>query len=129
MDELINQASLVGKSIKNTIEYKRLVELRSIIDEKYEKEITEFKKQNEEYNRLVSINDKYSNKYKEALKKFVEAKNRLYQKEEVIEYIKNERIIQTRLNALSKNIAEVVSDNIKVPNEIGIIQVEKKHGK
>ena len=129
MEELINQAFLVGQEIKNTEDYKRLIELKKIIDSKYSKEINAFKEHTEEYNKLILSNDKYSSKFKESSSNLIDSKVSLYVKEEVVEYFKIERIIQEELNKFSKEIAKAVSKNISVPNDFGIVNTEKKHGK
>ena len=130
MDELLKQTYKVAEEIKTSDEYQRLFFLSELIKKKYIKEIEKLKINQGKYERFIALRDTYSDGYKKTLDEFRISKIALYEKEEVIEYLKLEGIIQTNLNELSRHLGEVVSKNILVPNEIGIIKhMEKNHGK
>jgi hypothetical protein len=94
--------------IVNTEEFKRLKELKIIIDNKYTKEIISFKRCEANYLE-ASENKQYYSNFDEIQRKFSEAKAVLYNKEEVKEYLKLEREIQDILtndfNELKKAIS------------------------
>ena len=128
VEEIIKQAYLVADEIKKSEEYIKLKEYKIIVDDKYQKEIIDFLNIQEEYNKL--LNDRFNNNFKEVSKKFVEIKSNLYLKEEVVKYLGLEKIIQNRLDDLSRELGNAVSKNINVPNLFGIINtIGGKHGK
>ena len=94
--------------IINTNEFKRLKELKKIIDQKYAKEIVSFKRCEANYLEASEHKEYYSN-FNEIVKKLSDAKALLYNKEEVKEYIYLERCIQEMLtddfNELKQSIS------------------------
>ena len=71
--------------LKETKEFKRLLELKKIIDDKYVKEINSFNRAKELY--LESNNNKYYPNKDEIKNQYLEAKIKLFNKEEVKEYL------------------------------------------
>lgn len=102
------------ESIVNTLEFKRLKELKIIIDQKYTKEIVSFKRAEANYLE-ASENKKYYSNFDEIQRKFSEAKANLYNKEEVKEYLKLERELQDMLtndfNELKRAISSKFSES------------------
>ncbi len=94
--------------LKNLPEFKRLIELKQIIDTKYKNEIIAFKTKESLY--LESLkNDYYPDKDK-IKKDFILAKSNLYKKEEVKEYFD----IQNKLDLLLKNDFIDIRENISI---------------
>ena len=93
MNELIDE---YVNEIKNTDNFKRLLELKEIIDNKYKSEILAFKTAEEKYLEA----SKYPNYYDmNAIKNnLIETKKNLYSKSEVKEYFTLENSIQNKLN-------------------------------
>ncbi len=82
--------------IKNIPDFKRLLELKEMIDNNYKKEILAFKTANESYLEA----SKYPNNYNMELirNNLIEAKRNLYSKKEVKEYFELENKIQNILD-------------------------------
>jgi cell fate (sporulation/competence/biofilm development) regulator YlbF (YheA/YmcA/DUF963 family) len=100
--------------IVNTEEFKRLKELKKIIDEKYAKEIVSFKRSEANYLEASEHKEFYPN-FDEIVRKLSEAKSILYNKEEVKEYLLLERTIQEMLtndfNELKQSISSKLGTN------------------
>jgi cell fate (sporulation/competence/biofilm development) regulator YlbF (YheA/YmcA/DUF963 family) len=100
--------------IANTEEFKRLKELKKIIDDKYTKEIVNFKRCEANYLEAKEHKEYYSN-FEEITRKLSEAKSILYNKEEVKEYLLLERTIQEMLtndfNELKQSISSKLGTN------------------
>ena len=92
--------------LKETEDFKRIIELKKKIDEKYKEEIYNFKRMEELYNE--SKDNKYYPDKDNIKKKFIEAKAILYSKEEVKEYF----IIQNRLDDILKKDFDEIRKNI-----------------
>lgn len=94
--------------LKDNEDFKRLLELKKIIDDKYSKEILEFKTKESKYQEIEEYS-KYidTNKIKE---EFIEAKKVLYSKEEVREYFILEQKINKLLNDDFNEIKESISN-------------------
>ena len=94
--------------LKNLPEFKRLIELKQIIDTKYKNEIIAFKTKESLY--LESLkNDYYLGKDK-IKKDFILAKSNLYKKEEVKEYFD----IQNKLDLILKNDFKDIRENMSI---------------
>ena len=104
MEELIDNYI---EELNSLEEFKRLKELKIIIDEKYKKEIFNFKMNEDKY--LEAL--KYPNQYDiDSLRlKLSNSKAILYSKDEVIEYLKLERFIQEKLDLDFNNIKSAIS--------------------
>ena len=100
--------------IVNTEEFKRLKELKKIIDQKYSKEIVNFKRCEANYLEALEHKEYYSN-FDEIVKKLSETKSILYNKLEVKEYLALERTIQEMLtndfNELKQSISSKLGTN------------------
>ena len=94
--------------LKETTDYKRLKELKSIIDNKYSKEIIAFKTLESKYNDLLKYNDEKI--IKEAKDRFIDSKIKLYSKEEIKEYFE----IQNKLDIMLKNDFNDIKKSISV---------------
>ena len=98
-------------SIINTKEFKRLKELKKIIDEKYAKEIVSFKRCEANYLEASEHKEYYSN-FNEIVKRLSEAKALLYSKEEVKEYILLERTVQEMLTEDFNELKQSISSKL-----------------
>jgi hypothetical protein len=94
--------------LKDTSDFKRLLELKKIIDDKYMKEINNFKRIEELY--LESKNNKYYPDKDGIRNKYLNAKKELYNKEEVKEYL----AIQSKLDEILKNDFEDIKKSISI---------------
>lgn len=121
-DSVLNKVYDLVDEIKTKEEYIRLLELKKIID------------QDDLIRILITKFNQAKNKYEEAIKfgKFHpdlkqiqldlgKAKSELYNNETVSEYKTLEKAIQKMLDDISRRIAQSVSEKIKYPNEIGLI--------
>jgi cell fate (sporulation/competence/biofilm development) regulator YlbF (YheA/YmcA/DUF963 family) len=105
--------------IINTDEFKRLKELKKLIDEKYAKEIVIFKRCEANYLE-ASLHKEYYSNYEEITRKLSEAKAILYNKEEVKEYLKLERAIQEMLNNDFNELKQAISNKFGTSKTIKI---------
>ena len=94
--------------LKDTSDFKRLLELKKIIDNKYKKEINVFNRAKELY--LESNNNKYYPNKEKIKKEYLESKTNLYNKEEVKEYL----AIQAKLDEILKNDFEDIKKSISI---------------
>ncbi len=93
----------------DTIEFKRLLELRDYINKNYSSLIIGFKTAEAKYEEMKQYGA-YASGIDELRKSFIEAKKKLYSKPEVIEYFDLERKIQALLTADLNEIKEAVSN-------------------
>lgn len=93
----------------NTKEFKRLLELKKLIDKKYEKEIIAFKTSESKYLDAKKYGGYYPN-LEDLQKDFSNKKSALYSKIEVKEYLELERKINTELNDLINELKNQVLD-------------------
>lgn len=84
-------------------DYIELIKLKKIIEEKYQKEITEFKDSEAKFECIKSYG-KYAPDYEKYHQIFLEKKNILFAKEEVILYKRLERKINKKLESLADYI-------------------------
>lgn len=120
--KLINLAYDVADEIKELPPYKRLLELKEIMDNNHEISslITAFNKQKVKYEE-VSKYGKYHPDLKKVQLELAVIKAEVYTHDVVKEYKEQERQLQKILNQVSMEIATSVSNKIKHPNEEGLI--------
>jgi len=109
MDELINEYL---NELYNISEFKRLIELKNLIDIKYKNEIISLKTNESLYNEAL----KYSNYYPniDNLKNnYIKSKANLYSKDEVKEYFDLERKINEYINNDIDDIKKNISNKFK----------------
>ena len=94
--------------LKDTNDFKRLLELKKIIDDKYMKEINNFKRCEELY--FESKSNKYYPDKDGIRNKYLEAKTILYNKTEVKEYLD----IQAKLDDILKKDFEDIKKSISL---------------
>lgn len=90
-------------------EFKRLLELKDIINQNYKKEIMLFKTKEALYLEASERKEYYPN-FEEIKKAFIAAKADLYSKEEVSEYFKLERELQDMLNNDINELKQAISN-------------------
>lgn len=90
-------------------EFKRLLELKDIINQSYKKEIMLFKTKEALYLEASERKEYYPN-FEEIKKAFIAAKADLYSKEEVSEYFKLERELQDMLNNDINELKQAISN-------------------
>ena len=108
--------------IKNKSEYKRLIELKKMMEEdpSVNTLINDFNKMKVKYEEVLKFG-KYHPDLKDVQKAFSKTKETLYNNEVVQEYKKLEKVLQSELDNISREIATSVSKRIKHPNELGLI--------
>jgi cell fate (sporulation/competence/biofilm development) regulator YlbF (YheA/YmcA/DUF963 family) len=109
--------------IKEISEYKRLIELKAIIqnDEETSSLVLAFKKLNDQYLE-VSKYGKHHPDLKKVKQLFSLKKEELYNHPLIREYKQCEKKIETVLTEVATELAISVSKKIKHPNEIGLIE-------
>ena len=101
IDEYINE-------IKNSDDFKKLLELKKLIDDKYQSLIMSFNVIKDNYFKALE-NKKYYKDFNLIEKEYQDVKTSLYSKEEVKEYIKLENIINNQLIRDINKIKESIS--------------------
>ncbi len=121
-DKIITAVYNLVDEIKDKKEYKRLLELKKIIntDPLIINLVKEFNNAKKTYNE-VSKYGKYHPDLKDAKNTLAKTKEALLSNVVVIEYKQFEKEIQKTLDIISKKIAQSISYKVKYPNEIGII--------
>lgn len=122
MTEYIIQAYKIADEMKHSLKYRQYKQLEKIIEEKYATLIQTFNTWKEKYYTILDEGGKYHPDYLETVKKLSEAKKVLYEKSEVRHYFELEQELQTELNLFIKQITEIISNNIKKPNELGLLK-------
>lgn len=102
VDEYLNE-------LYESLEFKRLLELKNLIDDKYKLEILNFKTAEDKYNEALKYPSYYPN-IEELRNSFSKAKANLYSKDEVKEYLKLESFINKKLELDINNIKESISN-------------------
>lgn len=120
--ETINLTYDLITEIKDLKEYRRLLVLKKIIssDDIIQELMIEFNKQQTRYQETIKYG-KHHPDLKKVQKEFSRSKDLLYNNEVVKEYKRLENEIQSKLNAISKELALSVSEKIRFPNELGLI--------
>ena len=109
MYELIDK---YADELFNTPDFKRLMELKKIIDTSYSSLIISFKTAESKYEDMKQYGS-YAPGLDRLKKDFINAKANLYSKPEVVEYFDLERKIQAMLNNDINEIKESVSNKFK----------------
>jgi cell fate (sporulation/competence/biofilm development) regulator YlbF (YheA/YmcA/DUF963 family) len=127
MTEIILQTYNVLDEIKEKFHFKKLSQLKATIDKTYEEEIKQFNQAKKEYDEIMEQGGMFHQRYQEVAKNLSLAKEMLYNKNEVKDYMTIEKNIQFELNDLLNSIAKTISKEIQTPNEFGIISKKGKH--
>ncbi len=120
--EIIEKTYELVEEIKQKKDYKRLLELHQIIetDSTIQELINTFIKYNDKYEEVTKYG-KYHPDLKKVQQEFSSAKEKLYTNVIVKEYKNLENKLQKELNIISKEIAISISQKIKHPNELGLV--------
>jgi hypothetical protein len=109
---------LYTNELKDSSDFKRLLELKRIIDKKYSNLIISLKTKEAIY--LDSIDKPNHYDIDKVKKEFMEAKTNLYSKEEVKEYFSLERKINNMLEMDLNDIKESISNKFTKNNIVTI---------
>ena len=115
MEDLIRE---YAKEIMEMEEFKRLLELKDIINKKYSLLIVSFKTKEANYNEAKERPEIFD--LRTAQKEFQDAKIKLYSKDEVKEYFKLERLINERLESDMNCLKESISNKFLKTNSLKI---------
>ncbi len=116
-DLLYDDLDNLIEEIINSDDFKRLKELKYIIDNKYIKDILKFKRCESLYNDALP-NFKYYSNFEEIKLNLSNAKNILYSYPEVKEYLSLEKKLNTLLISISNDIASTMSNKFKTIKQI-----------
>jgi cell fate (sporulation/competence/biofilm development) regulator YlbF (YheA/YmcA/DUF963 family) len=110
--------------IESSDDFKRLVELKNIINNDYKKELISFKTLESNYLEASKNKDYYSN-FNQIKTDFINAKAKLYSHEEVKEYFDLERKINDYINKDIDEIKSSISNKFKSSNMFEICNQKK----
>lgn len=116
--ELYNLLDEVINDITSSHEFIRLKKLQKEIEDKYQKEIMIFKREEAYYLEQKDLLKRGFIK-EVCSEKFIKAKTSLYEKDEVKEYFVLERLIKKELTLLSNELNELFSNKFKEQKIIG----------
>ncbi len=121
--QILEKVYDVVDEMKNSDAYKRLMELKQLMEQSPEVQAKAalFQKQYERYEEVKRYG-KFHPDLKTTQKVFQEAKIALYEDLFVSEYKQLEQTIQKELDTISKTIATTISHKIKHPNEVGMLK-------
>jgi len=121
--QVLEQIYHVVDELKQTSDYKRLLELHKIIasSDDIKSKVQAFKRWNDKYNDVKQYG-KYHPDLKATRQSFANAKAALYNEPVVAEYKQLEQSIQEQLDTISRTIAKTISPKVKYPNEVGLIR-------
>lgn len=114
-----NPADEYLKKLQEEPEFKRLAELKGIIDEKYKSLIIGLKTSEARYLEAKEYPKHFSN-MSELQESFVTAKKKLYSQPEVQEYFRLERRLQEMINEDMNELKEAVSNKFSRDKSIKI---------
>jgi cell fate (sporulation/competence/biofilm development) regulator YlbF (YheA/YmcA/DUF963 family) len=121
-EKVLNVTYDLVDEIKGSGEYKRLLELKDIIDG--DQEITllvsAFNKAKVKYGEVMKYG-KYHPDLKKVQLLLKDTKESLYENGIIKEYKELEKQLQKKLDHISSSLAKSVSSRIKHPNELGLI--------
>lgn len=118
----LNRTYDLVDEIKDTEEYKRLLELKTLIetDPALQELVLQYQKTSEKYEDVKKYGTHHPD-LKRVQATFSKQKQILYTHPVVREYKSLEKQIQSTLDLISKTVATSISTKIKHPNELGII--------
>ena len=112
IDEYINE-------IKNSDDFKKLIELKKLIDSKYQSLIMSFNVKRDNYFEAEK-NKNYYQDFDLIKKEYIDIKTQLFSKEEVKEYINLENKINNRLDEDFNMVKESISSKFGKSKRINI---------
>lgn len=120
--KLINLAYELSDEIKNSNEYQKLIKLKKIIDTDQDIKtlISDFNKIKIKYEEVRKYG-KYHPNLKDVQLQLQAIKEQVFEHPVIKEYKQLEKHLQKVLDQVSKEIATSVSNNIKHPNEVGLL--------
>lgn len=121
MTEIIDETYKMIDELKKQPKYKKLKELNIKLENKYGNLIKNYYSAKLKYDEITKEGSHYHPDFKEAAKNLSHHKEVLFEKPEVKEILKLEKEIELELNSLIREFTEVISKNIKTPNELGLI--------
>ncbi len=122
MTDIIIQAYHVLDEILKDKNYVEMKILNQLIIKKYETEIIAFNQAKETYSQMMQDGGTYHPDFKKYTGLLSETKKKLYETEEMKQYVYLEKTLQTEINAFLADLTDVVSPHIKTPDVFGIIK-------
>lgn len=110
-EDVLNNTYKLIDCIKSDPRYKRAKELSVLIDEKYKAEADAMHAAEEKYNEALKYGS-YHPDLKKLELSYSEAKKALYSKDEVLEYLKLYKELQSELDIMFNKIKEGISDKL-----------------
>ncbi len=122
--DLNELTDLYIEELEQNDDFKRLLELKNIINNNYKKEIISFKTLESKYSDALKNKDYYPN-FNQIKTDFINAKARLYSHDEVKEYFDLERKINDYINKDIDEIKSSISNKFKSSNMFNICNQKK----
>lgn len=122
MTDIIMQAYNVLDELKQDQRFIEMKLLNQRIGEEYALEVSLFHEKKMIYDDIMEHGGSYHPDFKKVVKDYAEAKANLYSKPEVVRYFALEKAFQDDINDFLRMMSESISDFIKTPNKLGIIQ-------
>lgn len=113
MEQIINQAYDLADALKENKEYKELIELKELINDKYKDELKKYKDSFKKFDFAYKMKDYYPD-FKKVSLLYQECKKDLFEKEEVKRYFELEKIVNDKLNIIAKELISAVSNYSQV---------------
>ena len=121
MTDIIMQAYHVLDEIKQDERYLEIKKLDRYIIHNYHQEIHHLQQNKDKYDQIMREGGHYHPDFKEIIKIYSDAKRVLYEKEEVKNYFRLEKLLQDEINAFLTEMTQAISTHIKTPNKLGIV--------
>lgn len=125
MTEIILEAYHVLDEIKTSDTYIELLKLNSYITNNLNEEYLKYQNLKTKLDKIISMGAKFHPDFKEISTKLLIAKEALYSIKEVKKYLSLKGDVVKELNDFSRSLGSVISNNLNVPNELGIVKTKK----
>ena len=122
MTDIIIQAYQVLDEIKKDPIFQEIKRLDTLIVQTFSKEIVAFQQAKNAYDIMMTEGGSYHPDYKRIVKDYAEKKATLYQQSLVQAYFERQKSLENMLNQFLKELSLAISDHIKTPNKLGIIE-------
>lgn len=119
---ILLKAYEVADEIKSTDAFKDLVYYGTYMQNELKQETEAYVKAMTKFQEVQSLGGTYHPDFKQTIAELGVAKRALYETEAVKKYLAAEHAIQGILDDLSRDLGQIVSSHVKVPNEIGLFK-------
>lgn len=124
---IILKAYEVADEIKSNDAFKDLLFYGNYMQTHLKNEIDAYQKAMAKFTEVQALGGTYHPDFKETIAVLGVAKRALYEHEAVKKYLAAEKVIQTTLDTLSRDLGQTISSHVKVPNELGLFKENSCH--